>query len=92
MPENDKKAQNLEITTIKLKKITKERLDHVKEHERESYDEVINKALNILNICVKNPLLAGRVLRNMEATKKRGNIISQAISHSSIRPNARKTS
>ena len=45
----------MEITTIKLKKNTKDRLDKLKIHNRESYDEAIQKILEILNICRVNP-------------------------------------
>ena len=39
-----------QITTIKLDKSTKSRLDGLKEYHRESYDEVITKVLDIINI------------------------------------------
>lgn len=41
----------LNITTIKLDKETKARLDKLKIHERESYDEILQKILYILNLC-----------------------------------------
>ena len=45
----------MEITTIKLQKKTKLRLDKLKIHKRESYDEAIEQILEILNICRLNP-------------------------------------
>ncbi len=45
-------------TTIKISKKTKERLDHLKEYKRESYEEIIEKMLEVLNICRGNPLKA----------------------------------
>lgn len=45
----------MEITTIKLQKKTKSRLDKLKIHKRESYDEAIQKILEILNICRIQP-------------------------------------
>ena len=51
-------AENTKITTIKLAKETKSRLDSLKEHKRESYEEVIEKILGILNICKVSPLRA----------------------------------
>lgn len=45
----------MEITTIKLQKKTKSRLDKLKIHKRESYDETIQKILEILNICRIQP-------------------------------------
>ena len=62
-------------TTIKVSESTKLRLDHLKEHKEESADSLINKALNILNICVKSPSLAGRILRDIDKTKKRKELL-----------------
>ncbi len=45
----------MEITTIKLAKKTKLRLDKLKLHKRQSYDEAIQHILEILNICRINP-------------------------------------
>lgn len=39
------------ITTIKLDKETKGRLDKLKVHPKESYDEILQKILYILNLC-----------------------------------------
>ncbi len=39
------------ITTIKLDKETKSRLDKLKVHPKESYDEILQKILYILNLC-----------------------------------------
>ncbi len=63
------------ITTIKLAKETKERLDNLKQHGRESYDEIIKKLLNILNICKRSPSLAARILRDIDRSKKRETLI-----------------
>jgi len=68
------KFPKVSITTIKISKKTKERLDHLNEH-KETYDAVINKVLNIINICLKNPLLANKILRDMEKSRKLGNLI-----------------
>ena len=62
------------ITTIKLEHTTKDRLEHLREH-KETYNEVINKALNILNICLKNPLLANKILRDIERSKKLDSLV-----------------
>lgn len=63
-------------TTIKIAEKTKERLDHLKEYPGESYDAIINKNLNILNICIRRPALAARILRDIEKSKKRKELIS----------------
>lgn len=44
-----------DITTIKLSKNTKRRLDKLKISERESYEGLMVKILEILNLCRVNP-------------------------------------
>lgn len=46
---------NPEITTIKLSKKTKDRLDHLRSHKRDSYEDILKRTLDILNICLQNP-------------------------------------
>ena len=43
------------ITTIKLDKNTKKRLDKLKSYKRETYNDVLIKMLDILNITRINP-------------------------------------
>ena len=43
------------ITTIKVDRETKHRLDKLKVHPKESYDEIIQKILFILNLCKASP-------------------------------------
>lgn len=62
---------NSKITTIKMRKETKERLDHLKEFERETYDEIIKKILYILNMVRGTPENARRVLRKIDFKIKR---------------------
>jgi DNA polymerase III delta subunit len=64
-------TSNMEITTIKLEKTTKERLDHLKEYKRETYEEIVQKILEILNLCRASPLMARRRLVAIDR-KKRG--------------------
>ena len=59
------------ITTIKLRRETKKRLDNLKEHERESYEEVLRKILYILNLFRKEPEKAGKILRRVDVNIKR---------------------
>ena len=61
----------IETTTIKINKKTKARLDNLKEHEKESYEEVIEKILHILNITRKSPSLGNKALRSIDKTLKR---------------------
>jgi hypothetical protein len=62
-------------TTIKVSERTRERIEHLKEHKEESADSLINKALNILNICMRSPSLAAKILRDIEKTKKRKELL-----------------
>lgn len=62
--------RNKEITTIKLKKATKTRLDKLKIHRRESYEEILQKILNILNICRINPEKAKAILIKIDKDRK----------------------
>lgn len=45
----------IDDSTIKLSKKTKKRLDHLKEYKRETYEEIVQKLLGILNICRTDP-------------------------------------
>ena len=45
----------MDITTIKLARRTKSRIDKLKSYKRESYDDIIQKILEILNICRISP-------------------------------------
>lgn len=55
-----------DITTIKLDKETKERLTRLKEHERETYNQVIKKVLYVLNKIRKDPVSANRILQKID--------------------------
>lgn len=60
-----------EVTTIKIVKETKLRLDKFKEYKKESYEEVLRKILNILNICRKDPEKAKEILEHIDIVIKR---------------------
>jgi len=47
--------ESKEISTIKLTKATKGRLDHLRVYRRETYDEILIKILDILNIVRQEP-------------------------------------
>jgi len=59
-----------DITTIKINLKTKERLDRLKEHERETYEQVLRKMLFILNLSKKNPERAQRMFRKIDSAIK----------------------
>ena len=42
-------------TTIKIERKTKSRIDKLKSYKRETYDDVLQKLLEALNICRINP-------------------------------------
>jgi hypothetical protein len=65
-------------TTIKISSHTRDRLEHLREHKEESADSLINKTLNILNICLRSPALASRILRDIEKSKKRKEILENS--------------
>ncbi|MDP3881363.1 MAG: hypothetical protein Q8Q31_00600 [Nanoarchaeota archaeon] len=58
------------ITTIKLSKGTKNRLDNLKIHPRETYEEVLQRMLEILNLCIINPLRAKMQLIKIDNLRK----------------------
>lgn len=59
------------ITTIKLSEETKHRLDHLKLYPRETYDEIVQRLLNILNLTIKNPQASRARLINLDKQRKR---------------------
>ena len=73
-------AKNTLITTIKLEKATKSRLDRLKEHEKESYEAVIKKILYILNTIRKSPDKANKILRGIDRNIKNKNIYLREFS------------
>ncbi len=60
-----------QITTIKLRKETKRRLEKLKEHPRETYDDIIRKMLFILNTVKKEPEEAKEILERIDELRKR---------------------
>ena len=60
-----------QITTIKIHQETKQRLDKLKEHDRETYEEILRKILFILNVSKKNPEKAQKILNRIDSAIKR---------------------
>ncbi len=58
------------ITTLKVHKDTKERLDKLKEHEKETYEQVLRKILFILNTSRKNPEKAQKIMSKIDSVIK----------------------
>lgn len=61
------------ITTLKLEKETKDRLDRLREHKRETYDDIIRKILAVLNMVREDPGKARTILEFID--EKRGRMI-----------------
>lgn len=78
-----------EITTIKLEKETKERLSRLKEHEKESFEQVIKKILHILNVCKKNPIAANKMIHNIDFLIKKKQAESKEIQESEEQENSK---
>jgi len=64
-------AKSKQITTIKLQKQTKSRLDKLKEHKRETYDDILRKMLWILNIIKTNPEKAQYTLKKIDEIQEK---------------------
>lgn len=67
----------LGITTIKVSKETKKRLDNLREYKAESYEEIIKKMLYVLNAVRKSTDTAKKVLNNIDKNIKRKQLISE---------------
>ncbi|MCH7850786.1 MAG: hypothetical protein IH845_04045 [Nanoarchaeota archaeon] len=53
------------ITTIKVLEETKLRLEKLKEHKKESYDNILRKILYVLNVAREDPDKAKRILERI---------------------------
>ena len=59
------------MTTIKLQKETKDRLEKLRESKRESYDDILRKILYTLNITRENPTKAKAFLEKIDEIRAR---------------------
>jgi hypothetical protein len=64
-----KKPNN--ITTLKLEKETKDRLEKLREHKRETYDDIIRKIMYVLNTVRDEPSKAKAILEFIDEKRKR---------------------
>tara|TARA_Y100000310_G_scaffold268360_1_gene280935 strand:- start:2374 stop:2601 length:228 start_codon:yes stop_codon:yes gene_type:complete len=62
---------NNKITTIKVQKETKLRLNKLKEYDLESYEQILRKMLFILSMCRKRPELAKKKLEQIDISIRR---------------------
>lgn len=65
----------MDITTIKLTNATKKRLENLKIHRKESYEEVIKRILSVLNVCKVHPNDARHMLEEFNRAKETTNSI-----------------
>lgn len=63
--------KNNNITTLKLEKETKERLEKLREHKRETYDDIIRKIMYVLNTVRDEPIKARAILEFIDEKRKR---------------------
>jgi hypothetical protein len=68
---NNKEENKGEITTIKLLKETKTRIEKLREHKRESYDDILKKILYVLNTARESPESAKRILERISELRRR---------------------
>jgi len=59
------------ITTIKLLEETKLRIEKLREHKRESYEEILKKILYVLNVARDEPEKARRILERISELRNR---------------------
>ena len=72
----------VDITTIKISSEIKERLGKLKEYERETYNEVLNKILYALNVCKKDPEKAKKFLENIDRRIRKKQVIKKRMKES----------
>ncbi len=61
----------MDITTIKIQKETKQRIDKLRENKNESYDDILRKVLYVLNVTRDEPLKAKRILERISELRQR---------------------
>ena len=66
-----KKSPAEKITTIKLLEETKLRVEKLREHKRESYDDILRKILYVLNTARESPEKAKRILEKISDLRTR---------------------
>lgn len=59
------------ITTIKLLEETKLRIEKLREHKRESYDDILRKILYVLNVARDSPEKGKRILEKISELRSR---------------------
>jgi hypothetical protein len=68
------------ITTIKITTETRERLIKLREYERETFNDVLNKIFYILNTCKKEPEKAQKTLLNIDRRIRKREVMNKVLS------------
>jgi hypothetical protein len=71
MSNNKIKKPEGKVTTIKLLEETKLRIEKLREHKRESYDDILRKILYILNTARDSPERAKKILEKISELRHR---------------------
>lgn len=82
----------MDVTTIKIYKSTKERLNKLRTYKRESYEEIVEKLLDILNMCRGDPLKAQSALLALERKKAKDTFKEKQAERQIARQSARQRS
>lgn len=70
-----KQNNSADITTIKISRTTKERLEKIRSHRRETYEDIIKRVIDVLNLCKINPEKARTKLRFLDKMHKKIKLI-----------------
>jgi len=73
------------VTTIKISTEIRERLGKLKEYDRETFNEVLNKILYALNMCRKDPEKAKRFLENIDRRIRKKGIMKKRMKLDSLK-------
>tara|TARA_Y100000310_G_scaffold340427_1_gene436168 strand:+ start:2208 stop:2510 length:303 start_codon:yes stop_codon:yes gene_type:complete len=74
-------AKKSKITTIKLSYTTKARLDKLKEYKLETYEELLQKVLETLNLVRIDPDKALAKLRQIDSKKRQNAAKTRSKNH-----------
>lgn len=67
------------ITTIKISTEIRERLGKLKEYERETFNDVLNKVFYVLNTCKKDPEKSKKLLLNIDRRIKKRIVMNKRM-------------
>jgi hypothetical protein len=71
MTKTKRQSKEGKVTTIKLLEETKLRIEKLREHKRESYDDILRKILYVLNLARDDPDKAKRTLERIADLRQR---------------------